>query len=165
MASSRGKATALRRSEGNPGRRPLNEDEPEPSLGVPEMPGHLGESIEAVRAWERLAGWLEEMGVLATSDQAVMAIYSDAWAHYVEAERGVQTGGQIMASKKTDKAGNITTTYYPSPFITISAMHAKRLLTCVDMLGLSPTSRTRIVANPKTKKPEGKERHFKVVGA
>ena len=44
--------TVLKRRAGNPGKRPLNENEPEPEPGAPEPPSHL--NAEAREVWDWL---------------------------------------------------------------------------------------------------------------
>lgn len=57
------KPTALKILEGNPGKRPINENEPIPPKGTVKCPTWL--EPEAKKEWKRLAPSLEAMGVLA----------------------------------------------------------------------------------------------------
>jgi len=56
------KPTALKVLEGNPGKRPLNENEPKPEPKAPVCPKWLDNYAHKV--WERLAPVLKQMGLL-----------------------------------------------------------------------------------------------------
>ena len=61
--------TALKELKGNPGRRPLNEDEPKPEVHLPGPPSHL--SPAARREWRRAGAFLVEMGLMTDLDVAL----------------------------------------------------------------------------------------------
>ena len=46
------KPSAIKRTEGNPGKRPLNRYEPQPRTTVPRCPEHLDE--RAKKEWKRM---------------------------------------------------------------------------------------------------------------
>ena len=60
------KPTALKKLEGNPGKRPLTELEPLPPISVLRCPNWL--LPEARKEWRRLAPALINMGVLTLAD-------------------------------------------------------------------------------------------------
>ena len=68
MAGRKPKPTALKKLEGNPGKRKLNTKEPMPGKGMPDCPKWL--LPEAKKEWERLCVKLSEMGVLTEIDMA-----------------------------------------------------------------------------------------------
>lgn len=59
MAGRKPKPTALKKLEGNPGKRKLNTKEPVPAKGMPECPRWL--LPEAKEEWNRLCQKLSEM--------------------------------------------------------------------------------------------------------
>ena len=61
MAGRKPKPTAIKKLEGNPGKRKLNTQEPIPAKGMPECPEWL--MPEAKKEWERLADLMNQMGV------------------------------------------------------------------------------------------------------
>ena len=67
MAGRKPKLTALKKLEGNPGKRQLNVKEPMPGKGIPDCPKWL--FPEAKMEWERLCVKLSEMGVLTETDK------------------------------------------------------------------------------------------------
>ena len=72
MAGRKPKPTALKKLEGNPGKRKLNTKEPMPGKGMPDCPKWL--LPEAKKEWERLCVKLSEIGVLTEIDMAAFAI-------------------------------------------------------------------------------------------
>jgi len=76
--------TAVKRREGNPGRRPLNDAEPAPSPDRPPCPQALDRY--AKRRWRYLVRELEAMGTRAHSDQGTIAAAAAAWSQWFRAE-------------------------------------------------------------------------------
>ena len=76
--------TALRRLQGNPGKRGYNHAEPQPPEGVPDCPAHL--NAAARDEWDRLALVLHDMGVVTAVDRAALAAYCQCYGRWVEAE-------------------------------------------------------------------------------
>ena len=66
MAGRKPKPTALKKLEGNPGKRKLNTKEPMPGKGMPDCPKWLLPEVKM--EWERLCVKLSEMGVLTEID-------------------------------------------------------------------------------------------------
>ena len=62
MAGRKPKPTAIKKLEGNPGKRKLNTKEPIPAKGMPDCPEWL--LPEAKKEWERLADLMNQMGFL-----------------------------------------------------------------------------------------------------
>lgn len=68
MAGRKPKPTAVKKLEGNPGKRKLNSKEPVPAKGMPTCPDWL--MPEAKKEWERPAELMNQMGVLTEVDTA-----------------------------------------------------------------------------------------------
>ena len=122
---------------GNPGKRARNRDEPKPAEKAPTMPPHVKACPERRKTWRYLVKELKSMGLLASSDVAIMTIYCDAWAEYVEACKQVMKTGFLVKSERT-------TTYYRNPLLDVKSSREKTLANCASELGLSPTSRARL---------------------
>ena len=60
MAGRKPKPTAVKKLEGNPGKRKLNTKEPVPAKGMPDCPEWL--LPEAKKEWERLADLMNQIG-------------------------------------------------------------------------------------------------------
>lgn len=86
--------TALKVLEGNPGKRPLNENEPKPNKKAPTCPKWL--EPEAKKEWRRLAKQMEALGILTEVDMAAFAGYCQAYARWKEAEEFISQHGTIV---------------------------------------------------------------------
>ena len=83
------KPTHVKLVTGNPGKRPLNEDEPEFVSGIPEPPDFLFDDARVV--WDKLASELHQKGVLTEMDFAPLAGFCQAWARWDQAESALKT--------------------------------------------------------------------------
>lgn len=128
------KPTAIRRAEGNPGKRAWNPDEPVPPEGLPHCPAHL--SDEAKAEWARLAAALHGMGVLTVADRAAFAAYCQAWGRWVEAEEKLRTTPPLIRTP----SGHVQ----QSPWIGIANRQLELMGRYMTELGLTPAARSRI---------------------
>ena len=130
------KPTEIKKLEGNPGKRKLNEKEPQPEKTAPDCPEWL--ENEAKAEWERLAVHLEALGVLTIVDRAAFAGYCECFARWKEAEEFISKHGMII---KTPSG------YFQQvPQVSISQTYLKLLLKFAVEFGLTPSSRSRIIA-------------------
>lgn len=65
---------------GNPGKRPLNKNEPRPDPVIPDCPPE-----PAQREWARLVGELSSLNMITKLDRAALAAYCGAYAMWAEA--------------------------------------------------------------------------------
>lgn len=77
MAGRKPKPTAVKKLEGNPGKRKLNTKEPNPGKGMPDCPTWL--LPEAKTEWIRLSEKLNQMGVLTEIDRSAFAAYCQSY--------------------------------------------------------------------------------------
>lgn len=119
---------------GNPGRRPINQNEPKPEPIAPKCPSHLDKI--AKREWRRIAPELERIGLLSRIDMAALAAYCQAYARWVKAEKAVQKHGMLI---KTPNG-------YPvmSPFLLVASKAIEQMKSFLVEFGMSPSSRSRI---------------------
>ncbi|MCD8108768.1 MAG: phage terminase small subunit P27 family [Clostridiales bacterium] len=128
--------TALKQLEGNPGKRPLNENEPVPQKKAPTCPKWL--EPEAKKEWRRLAKQMEAIGILTEVDMAAFAGYCQAFARWKEAEEFISQHGTIV---KTPSG------YYQQlPQVSIAQTYLKIMNRFAEQFGLTPASRSRIIA-------------------
>ena len=142
----RPKPTAIRRLDGNPGKRGFNANEPEPPPGCPDCPDcppHM--DGEAREEWHRLAPVLHEMGVLTLADRAAFAAYCQAWARWVEAEVKLK---HLPAMVRTPN-GHVQ----QNPWIGVANRQLELMGRFAVELGLTPSARTRLDL-PKAPQPE-----------
>ena len=143
------KPTALRRLEGNPGKRALNTREPQYVAKAPPCPRHL--TTEARREWRRVARELLGQGLLQTVDRAALAAYCQAWARWVEAEQQMAAPGFQMVIT-TDKGYA-----HVSPWFQVATQSLKQMKTFLTEFGLTPASRSRIQTPERTEADEFEE--------
>ena len=145
MAGRKPKPTAVKKLEGNPGKRKLNTKEPVPAKGMPACSDWL--MPEAKKEWERLAKLMNQMGVLTEVDMAAFAAYCQSYARWKEAQEHITSVGSTF---ETDKGYQQQT-----PWVGIANTNQKLMLQASSEFGLTPSSRSRIVAgNGKAKETE-----------
>ena len=128
------KPTALKVLEGNPGKRPLNKNEPQPEKKAPRCPSWL--EPEAKKEWKRMAKTLETIGVLTQVDKAAFAGYCQAYARWKEAEEFLSKYGTIFKTP----SGYIQQV----PQVSIAQTYLKVMKDFCSEFGLTPAARTRI---------------------
>ena len=131
------KPTALKRLEGNPGKRPLNELEPVPPTVKLRCPKFL--LPEARKEWRRLAPILMSMGLLTAADAVPFAGYCQAYARWREAQDEITRHGSIYK----DETGRIR----PNPYIAIANQQMREIKSFAADFGLTPSNRTAMIAN------------------
>lgn len=130
------KPTAIKLLEGNPGKRKLNEREPKPETGMPTCPDWLDK--DAKTEWKRLAKTLHQMGVLSTTDRAVFAKYCQGWALWKAAKLHLDEEGRVIINDKDVPVLN--------PWVNVEEKAVKQMSQAASEIGLTPSSRSRIVA-------------------
>jgi P27 family predicted phage terminase small subunit len=121
---------------GNPGKRPLNADEPQPAAAIPEPPAELSPAARA--EWDRLAAELGALGMLTNLDRAALAAYCGAYALWAEATEAIQKYGAMIKSPQG----------FPiqSPYLAIANRQAEIMMRIASEFGFTPASRSRISA-------------------
>ena len=131
------KPTALKKLEGNPGRRPLNRMEPMPPVVQLKCPNHL--LPEAKKEWKRLAPVLMDLGLLTAADAVPFEGYCTAYARWLEAQDEINKHGSIYK----DNEGKIR----PNPFIAIANQQMREIKSFAAEFGLTPSTRSTMIAN------------------
>jgi P27 family predicted phage terminase small subunit len=144
--------THLKIIRGNPGKRPLPENEPQPEFGA-EMPAWL--SDVAKEHWPAIATQLEEIGLLTKLDAPALAIYCEAFVQWKSANDIVIKHGPIVKHPKTG---------YPmrSPYLRVAKDAFDQMIKMMSEFGMTPTSRARVTT---TKKKQEKSRLRAVLDA
>ena len=131
------KPTYLKVLEGNPGKRPLNENEPKPKPSAPKCPAWL--SPVAKKEWKRIAPELERLGLLSVIDGAALEGYCESYAKWVELTQFL---------KKFEKQGYMFKT--PSgymqqlPQVSMAQRYLALVKAFCSEFGLTPSSRSRM---------------------
>jgi len=140
------KPTKLKMLEGNPGGRPLNENEPEyvltKELMVEMIPDGL--SFQGLKEWDRLCELLQGQGVVTDADINILQMYINTYDQYLEAQKIIKKSGLLVVNKKTGRIGS-------NPAINIAKDCTIQLIKMQAELGLTPSSRSRLQINNKPK--------------
>ena len=143
IAGRKPKPTNLKIIEGNPGRRPLNKNEPKPPPVAPECPEWL--SDKAKEEWARAAPTLERLGLLTELDRVAFAGYCQNYAKWVEAEKFLKEKGNTYGYSKKDERGNTISVYIAQfPQVAIARQCMEQLIKLCAEFGLTPSSRGRM---------------------
>ena len=139
MRGRRPKPTRLKVLTGNPGKRPLNANEPKLEVAIPECPVELGPLARG--EWDRLVGELAVLRILTNLDRAALAAYCGAYALWAEATGAIQKYGAMVKSPSG----------YPvqSPYVSIANRQAEIMMRIASEFGFTPASRSRI-STPST---------------
>lgn len=86
-------------AKGNPGKRPLNQDEPQLAEGDLKPPKDVEKRPRALQEWNRLALELHKKGVLTIGDRPMFAQYCKQHADVLEWEELVERIGKQDAVK------------------------------------------------------------------
>ena len=132
--------TNLKLLRGNPGKRRLNQREPDPEPEIPSCPQHLNKV--ARREWRRVTKQLFALGLVTQLDRSALAAYCDAYSRWAEASVQIQQFGLILKSPSG----------YPmqSPYLAILNTALEQMRAYSTEFGMTPSSRSRVkTANPK----------------
>ena len=126
--------STLKRLRGNPGKRPLNENEPKPEGAIPPCPREL--SKVAKREWRRISRELYALGLLTRLDRAALAAYCQGWSTWLTAIQKVRVHGLIVRSPSG----------YPmqSPYLAIANQAQKQFRAFMVELGMTPSARANL---------------------
>ncbi|MEP6610177.1 MAG: phage terminase small subunit P27 family [Burkholderiaceae bacterium] len=127
------KPTRLKIVQGNPGKRQLSANEPEPELGAA-PPEWL--SPQAIKHWPLIAQQLDEVGVLTVIDAPALGLYCEAFARWKDANEHVLKFGTVV----TAPSG------FPiqSPFLAIANKAHDQMVKLLIEFGMTPAARTRV---------------------
>jgi P27 family predicted phage terminase small subunit len=135
--------TKLKILRGNPGRRPLNQDEPTPAARDLTPPEWLPD--EAIKEWNRLAPVLHRLGLLTEIDGDALANYCHIWARWRDAERNIAKYGMVIKGRGG----------YPiiSPFVAVANRAMAQMKAYLVEFGMTPSARSRVAAAGDRDKP------------
>lgn len=162
--SSRGrkpKPTAAKELAGNPGHRPLNENEPKPKASAARTPRGLGQ--EGSKFWRKYAPALAGLGILTEIDEPALRMAAEHFDIAVQAATELRRerplfdkdgapvfdgdGKQVMVTDGLvieDKDGNLR----KNPLLQILRDNSTALRGYLTEFGMTPSSRSKIKAEP-----------------
>jgi P27 family predicted phage terminase small subunit len=136
---------------GNPGKRPFNENEPQPEVLAPDPPDWLDD--DARKEWDRITPILLRLGLLTQIDLAKLASYCTAYSDLADARRELK---KFKSRLLVDDNGK----FYTNPLVAIARAAKREIDTFGSEFGMSPASRTRIQVNPPSRGDDDKARFF-----
>ncbi len=134
MKGRKPKPTELKKLAGNPGRRPLNENEPKIRAGKPRCPGHLNDYAKGV--WKRVAPLLYEAGLLTLIDRDMLAAYCIEVGRSIEAEEILKETSNVIRNSNNNLVVN--------PWVRIGDRARETYTRLAVEFGMSPSSRSRV---------------------
>ncbi len=154
------KPTYLKLLQGNPGCRPINQNEPQPSRPQPTPPEHL--SADARVEWDRMVEEVYNLGLLTVVDVMGFAAYCQAYGRWVVAERMLarvaaldpQSNGLLIRSAN----GNPI----PNPLIWVASNALRDMVRYAAEFGFTPAARTRIAVAAQS--PESSSKFAGLLG-
>ena len=134
------KPTWLKLVSGNPGKRPLNVDEPQPVGDLASPPDWF--SPEQRIEWDR-ALRAAPLGLLRSLDESMLVVWVCAKVAHADAVQKVATFGSVIKSGGQAQ---------PSPYVGIMNKQATVMMRAAAEMGFSPSSRSRV--SVKDQKPK-----------
>jgi len=142
MRGRKPKPTKLRMLQGNPGKRPLNTQEPAYRALQSECPEFLG--VQARKEWDRIKAVFDQQELITESDYSALTAYCAAWGRWIEAEDHIKQSGMLVKSPSGYAIQN--------PWLAISNRAFEQMMKFMVEFGMTPSSRSRV----KTVGPEEK---------
>jgi P27 family predicted phage terminase small subunit len=142
MAGRRPKPTDVKRGNGNPGGRPLNDSEIESaSISEFEPPAHL--SARAKDAWLRIVEHYSHTKVIQITDEIALESLCEVYADIRELREDIAIEGRTFSS--IDRHG--ATQMKRNPAVAELSDADKRLRSWLIEFGLTPSSRSKFSEN------------------
>lgn len=147
------KPTALRKLTGNAGHRKLNDKEPTPAPGDPDMPADL--TAKAKAEWKRLLPLLRDMKVLTKADGDALAALCQVRVRWKQAEALIERMGQVVVETRQTASGKIERRVKKNPAVTVASDALKHMRSLMADFGLTPASRAGVktIGNGESQDP------------
>jgi P27 family predicted phage terminase small subunit len=145
--------TNLKIFRGNPGRHPLNKLEPKGKTKIPPCPPVIKADDEARKEWRRMSRELKVLGLVTLIDRAALSAYCLLWSRWIDAETKVREKGSVVRGTHNDPVMN--------PYLRVASKALEQMKAMLVEFGMTPSSRSRIAANPVADDDED-EKFFKL---
>lgn len=143
----RPKPTTLKVLQGNPGKRGLNEEEPEYGAGAPPKPDWFDDY--ASEEWDVLTGILVPARVLTKGEIGVLVVACDAYSQLRQCQKFLHDRGSISYDARSAQGG---LNYRPYPEVAQRNQARRQYLSALSELGLTPSARTKVKRIPESDK-------------
>lgn len=143
MRGRRPKPTALKKLAGNPGKRPLNDNEPEFTL-ITDIEPPTWLSDKAIIMWETVMPELLRNKVLTVADIHNVEVFCMAYNRWRQAEDDIKVNGVTITNENTT---------IKNPAVTVVNEATTQMMKFGALLGLDPSSRQRLSGAAKDNTP------------
>lgn len=148
MRGRRPKPTAVKKLQGNPGKRALSTREPKPEVGAPTRPSNLDDIAGA--EWDRLSALTSSMKVLTKADGPILEATVIAYRDMRAALGEIAADGGRRTYQTTNENGDLMIRKHPA--CEVAADGWRRYVTGLSHFGLSPATRAKVQAAPEDAK-------------
>jgi len=141
--------TNLRLLHGNAGKRALPKHEPKPKERTPRCPSWLSDAAKA--EWAYIVPKLAKLKVITELDRAILVSYCTAFGRFRSVEAQLAGEPEVMRIvTDRDDDGKPTKWYVTqNPLLSVANKARKQMHDSLAELGLSPSSRTRIMTTDR----------------
>ncbi|WP_406627693.1 phage terminase small subunit P27 family [Pectobacterium carotovorum] len=153
MAGRRPKPTHLKVVTGNPGKRKLNNKEPQPLREIPSPPAHLSDWGKT--AWGRMTVLLDGMGVLTVADVFALERLCDIYADILQLRNTIADEGRTY-TVRTEGGFLIKA----NPAVAMLADADRRFKSYLVEFGLTPAARSKVHVDGGEKEADPLEKFF-----
>lgn len=131
--------TALKVLRGNPGKRSLPKNEPNPARATPSAPAYL--SGEAKAHWRKVVKQLVAVGLMTDLDVDALAAYCEVFTRWIDANEKIRRHGAVVKSRNG----------FPtiSPFVHVADKAFVQMRALLTEFGMTPSSRTGVTVAKK----------------
>ena len=141
MAGRPKKPTQVKRLQGNPGKRPLVDDEPKPEIVAPTMPyGFVGKNPDAAKFWRKHMEALEGLGVVSAADFGAWYLMCLHYQIALDAYELVRRDGLTRRDENNVERKH--------PALQIFRDNSKLVLQYANQFGLTPSGRASLSVTP-----------------
>ncbi|NCB60516.1 MAG: phage terminase small subunit P27 family [Gammaproteobacteria bacterium] len=138
--------THLRLVRGNPSKRPINNNEPQPPKGAPPVPKHFDK--QGKYWFKRMAEELDAIGVISQLDARALELLVEAYTEYRHHCETLDREGYTYAVYSDDDADEgkerEIRMIKPHPAAMMKADAWKRLRAMLAEFGMTPSSRSKV---------------------
>ena len=139
------KPSVLKLVAGNPGKRPINENEPVfRKIELPEPPEDMSRAGKI--EWRRTGAVLIKSGVLTEGELPAFELYCDAWGFYQKATTAIRDDGLVLKSK----SGALRV----SPHVLVQIRYWNQCVKLLTEFGMTASSKSGISVLPGAPKKD-----------
>lgn len=135
--------TEVKKSNGNPGGRPLYKPKPEVDPSIPKKPAYI-KGVSA-KMWREIVELLKDMKVLRKSDGVALQLFCQAYAQWRTNDEIIQEKGGVYITKNVNGDKIVKTL----PQVKIAAEAWRRVQSMLAEFGMTPAARARLAVDEK----------------